>query len=447
MRCVASVRTSNCFGWVLGLLLWALNPAHAAGIVATGFQFEGDNSTTRFEVVLSADVGYVASVLPDPYRVIIDLANVDFDVPPGAGRKSKGLVKSVRYGIIDEGKSRIVIDTVGPVLITKSKLIAAKGKQKSRISLELMSISEDVFQAAFAKDHLPVRKAKPVARTAAAAAPGDIVGSVTKPPEVSQKPPRGPIAKPILKPVAQAKPNTQIVKPIRADGKKVVVIDPGHGGIDPGAVAPTATKEKDVVLAFAKALKLQMDATGRHHAILTRSDDTFVSLKDRVALARKEGADLFIAIHADTVRGKSVTGTTIYTLSETASDAEAEALAQKENRADVIAGIDLGQQNVDVADILIDLVHRESRNQATVFSRAALRHFKPVTKMTGKPLRSAGFTVLKAPDVPSILIELGFLSNAKDEERMTSPAWQKTLADALSDAIDGYFTSQVALGP
>jgi len=439
--------TPKGFGWVLCLLLLALSPAYAGGIVATAFQFDGDNSTTRFEAVLSADVGYTATVLPDPYRVIIDLANVSFDIPPGAGRKSKGLVKSVRYGIIDEGRSRIVIDTAGPVLITKSKLIAAKGKQKSRISLELMSISEGVFQAAFAQDHLPVKKAEPVAKVAAIL-PGDIVGSVTAAPDLQEKPVSPtPVLKPILKPIAKAKPNPQVVKPTRADGKKVVVIDPGHGGIDPGAVAPSATKEKEVVLAFAKALKQQMDKTGRHHVVLTRSDDSFVSLKDRVALARKEGADLFIAIHADTVRGASATGTTIYTLSETASDAEAEALAQKENRADVIAGIDLGQQNVDVADILIDLVHRESRNQATVFSRAALKHFKPVTKMTGKPLRSAGFTVLKAPDVPSILIELGFLSSAKDVERMTSPAWQNTLANALADAIDGYFASKVAFSP
>jgi N-acetylmuramoyl-L-alanine amidase len=438
---------------ILTLGLWlffgCVGVVRAGEIVASGFQIEGNATSTRFMAVLSEDVGYTASVLPDPYRVIIDMANVNFEVPPGAGRKPKGLVKAIRYGIIEEGKSRIVIDTTGPVLITKSRMIAAKGKQKSRISIDLVSIPEEIFKAAFAKDHAPkaIPDTKPKAEGPGIAttgeAPGEVVGSLSPAP--------GPVAKqilkPSLKPLSQPEPKAVAVRPKRADGKKVVVIDPGHGGMDPGAIAAGDTKEKDVVLSFAATLKTLMDADGRHHVVLTRSEDRFVSLKDRVALARKEGADLLIAIHADTVRGQSVTGTTIYTLSEKASDPEAEALAQKENRVDVIAGVDLGQQNEDVADILIDLVKRESKNKATLFSRAALRNFRTVTKMTGKPIRSAGFTVLKAPDVPSILIELGFLSNPKDVERLKSPLWQKTLAAALSQAIDGYFSDQVALNP
>jgi N-acetylmuramoyl-L-alanine amidase len=447
MRYKARPAIFECFVLLLAgvLCMWLGVPglAQAGQITASAFRIEGDNQLTSFEATLSADVGYAATVMPDPFRVIIDLADVGFNIPAGAGRKSKGLVKSVRYGIIEEGKSRIVIDTLGPVLITKSKLTPATGKQKSRITLELMSISEDIFLAAFAKDHqTEKRPPKPETRTAETEV-ADIVGSVTKAPDGAPKTnekSQGRAAS-----AATAKP--KFAKPIRADGKKVVVIDPGHGGIDPGAVAASSTKEKDVVLAFALALKEKLDAEGRHHVVLTRSDDTFVSLKDRVALGRSAGADLFIAIHADTVRGQSVTGTTVYTLSENASDAEADALAQKENRADVIVGMDLGQQKVDVADILVDLVQRESMNNATLFSRAVLKHFKPVTKMTGKPLRSAGFTVLKAPDVPSILIELGFLSNPKDEERLRSPAWQGTVSGALARAIDGYLTSQVALNP
>ncbi len=447
------------------LALAHVSAAQAGGIVATGFDITGDNKTTAFAAILTGDVGYTASVLPDPYRVIIDMAHVGFDLPPGAGRKPKGLVKSIRYGVIEEGKSRIVIDTNGPVLITKSTLLPAKGKKPARISIQLMSIPKDVFAAAYAIDNAqpevppslaeaeseenetvaaaepatavePASKKKPQAVQETAAEPGDVVGSVTL----------APVLKPTLKPLpGELKQKQAYVKPRRADGKKVIVIDPGHGGVDPGALSPSKTLEKDVVLAFGKTLKDILDADGRHHAVLTRDSDKFVSLKDRVAFARREGADLFIAIHADVLRGKTVTGTTIYTLSENASDAEAEELAQRENRADTIAGIDLGEQSEDVAGILIDLAQRDSRNQASMFSRATLRRFKDVTKMTGKPIRSAGFTVLKAPDVPSILIELGFLSNAKDEERLKTEAWRKSLAKALAAAIDSHFPSDVAV--
>jgi N-acetylmuramoyl-L-alanine amidase len=161
-------------------------------------------------------------------------------------------------------------------------------------------------------------------------------------------------------------------------------------------------------------------------------------------IARKAEADLFIAIHADTVRGASARGATVYTLSEKASDAEAAALAQKENRADIIGGVDLGGENQEITDILIDLAQRETKNHSMFFARRAVGELKPVTKMTGQPLRSAGFMVLKAPDVPSILIELGYLSSREDEALLTSGAWQKKIAGALGKAIDGYFANEIA---
>lgn len=453
------------------VIVAAVPLARAGDIVATGFDLQGDRDTTQFTAFMSEDVGYTASVLPDPYRVIIDMANVAFDVPPGAGRKPKGLVKAIRYGVVDDGKSRIVIDTAGPVLITRSTLEPKSGKKPARINIELLSISEDVFDAAFAIDKAKPKEiqqagAEALAATApdetpapvpampkaaeksaeASVEPGDIVGSVTPAREETAAAP--PVIKPTLKPVPGAqKPKAVAAKPVRSDGKKVIVIDPGHGGIDPGALSPSKTLEKDVVLAFAKEFKQVIEAGGRHHVVLTREDDHFLSLRDRVVFARKQGADLFIAIHADTLRGQTVTGTTIYTLSEKASDAESEALAQRENHADAIAGIDLAGQSEDVAGILIDLAQRDSRNQASMFSRATLRRFKDVTKMTGKPIRSAGFTVLKAPDVPSVLIELGFLSNAKDEERLKSPAWRTTVAKALAAAVDSHFSPAMAGNP
>ena len=198
------------------------------------------------------------------------------------------------------------------------------------------------------------------------------------------------------------------------------MIDPGHGGIDPGAIGLRKTREKDVVLAYGLALRKVLEASGNIDVLMTREDDRFLTLKERVRIARENEADLFIAIHADTVRGPEARGATIYTLSEKASDAEAEALAHKENRADTIAGIHFETESEEVTDILIDLVQRESKTHALVFAKKAVAEMKPVTTFTGKPMRSAGFMVLKAPDVPSVLVELGYLSSRHDEQQLTS---------------------------
>jgi N-acetylmuramoyl-L-alanine amidase len=226
--------------------------------------------------------------------------------------------------------------------------------------------------------------------------------------------------------------------------RRVIVIDPGHGGIDPGAIGVGKTKEKDVVLAFAQAFRDQLRATGRYDVIMTRDDDRFVTLKERVKVARRTQADLFIAIHADKVRGPTARGATVYTLSEKASDAEAEALAQKENLADVIGGVDLGGSNEEVNDILIDLTQRETKNHSLFFAKRAVRQLKPVTLMTGRPMRSAGFVVLKAPDIPSVLLELGYLSSDADEKLLNSDAWRKEVGAALVTAIDGYMATEIA---
>ena len=237
-------------------------------------------------------------------------------------------------------------------------------------------------------------------------------------------------------------PSDPPAKPENA--RRVIVIDPGHGGIDPGAVGLSKTKEKDVVLAFALVLRDRLLATGRYDVVMTRDDDRFVTLKERVRIARRAQADLFMAIHADKVRGPTARGATVYTLSEKASDAEAEALARKENLADVIGGVDLGGGSEEVNDILIDLTQRETNNHSMFFAKKAVRDFKPVTLMTGRPLRSAGFVVLKAPDIPSVLLELGYLSSDADEELLKSDAWRKEVGAALVTAIDGYMATEIA---
>ncbi len=387
---------------LLALALLLSLPALAAEPVVTGTRVGGDGNRTRFVADLTQVVSFNVYVLPDPYRVVIDLPDVTFDLPPGAGRKVRGLIGEFRYGVVGNGRSRIVIDTSGPVLIEKSFVIEPQSGQPARLVVDLVKTGEAAFLEAYKSETLKSQSA-----AAAATAPEE----PTAPP-----------------------------KSVR----KLVVIDPGHGGIDPGAIGLSRTKEKDVVLAFAQTLREKLDATGKYDVVMTRTGDEFVSLRDRVRLARQRQADLFIAIHADTVRGQSARGATIYTLSDKASDAEAEALAQKENRSDIIAGLDLDTGNQEVTGILIDLVQRESKNHSMVFARKAVAELRAVTGFTGKPLRSAGFVVLKAPDVPSVLVELGYLSSKTDERQLNSPDWRDKTAVALARAVDKYFSTEVA---
>ncbi len=363
--------------------------AETASAIVTAARVGGNEARTRFVTDLTLPAGYSVYVLPNPWRVIIDLKNVGFDLPPGSGAKVRGLIREYRYGQVENGRARIVLDTTGPVHIEKSFLVDAQAGQPSRIVVDIA----------------------PTANSAA----------------IEEVP-------------ASASPE----KPADNDGRKVVVIDPGHGGIDGGAVGIGRTKEKDVVLAFGLALRETLRSSGNYKVLMTRSSDKFLTLRDRVRLARDNKADLFIAIHADTVRGQSARGATIYTLSEKASDAEAEALAQKENRAGLIGGIDLGAESAEVTDILFDLVQRESKQHSMYFAKKAHAELRAVTDFTGKPLRSAGFVVLKAPDVPSVLIELGYLSSKADEQQLKSPVWRNKTAAAMARAVDKYFATEIA---
>lgn len=388
---------------LLLLALAAPNPARAADAVATGARVGGNENRTRFVADLTKSVSYTVFVLPDPYRVVIDMPNVSFDLPPGIGQKTRGLIVEYRYGQVAAGRSRIVMDTVGPVLIEKSFIVEPRAGQPARLVVDMVPTSEEAFLQTYREEE------EKAVTTAEAIVPLPI-------------------------PKLEAKDRA----------RKLIVIDPGHGGIDPGAVGINGTKEKDVVLGFALSLRDHLRKNGHYEVVMTRIGDTFVSLRNRVRLAREKKADLLIAIHADTVKGPQARGATIYTLSERASDAEAEALAHKENRSDIIGGLDLGAESEEVTDILIDLVQRESKSHSIVFAKKALGEMKTVTDFTGKPLRSAGFVVLKAPDVPSVLVELGYLSSRHDEAQLNAPAWRNKVAGAMTRAIDKYFATELA---
>ena len=379
--------------------------AEAKDAIISSARITGSMQSTRFEAEISSSVGFSATAVKSPYRVIIDLADVSFDLPAGAGRKAGGLVTSFRYGLVEERKSRIVLDVSGPVLIGKSEVVPANGKKPAHIMVEILPTTSENFKLTYELEH-----------------PQDGVVEQTA----------------AITTAAASPQSTQ------ADQRKVIVIDPGHGGIDPGAVSHKKTKEKDVVLAYGLALRDALQKSPSYKVVMTRDSDTFISLNERVKIARENKADLFIAIHADTVDEADVRGTTLYTVSDKATDAEAEALAQKENRADVIAGMDLGNQTKTVSDILINLAQRESKNQALYFTKKAVTQLLPFTRFRSKPVRSAAFVVLKAPDVPSVLVELGYLSSTNDEALLNSSDWRSNMAKAMAHAVDDYFGPSVA---
>jgi N-acetylmuramoyl-L-alanine amidase len=227
----------------------------------------------------------------------------------------------------------------------------------------------------------------------------------------------------------------------------IVAVDAGHGGIDTGAIGvDTKTQEKDVTLAFAKALADRLNREPGIKAFLTRSDDSFLSLSERVVIARQNHAGLFVSMHADTLKQKDIRGATVYTISDRASDKLAADLADRENLSDQIAGTATASEPPEVADILLDLTRRETQAFSISLAESVLASFKDQVGTINNPHRHAGFRVLQAPDVPSILLELGFLSNKEDEKLLLDGEWRNKMADLLTDAVKRYHTSMVENG-
>jgi len=256
--------------------------------------------------------------------------------------------------------------------------------------------------------------------------------------------------RPELKPtIAEAKAAMPLeaapAKPDPADPRPVIVIDPGHGGIDNGTQSDTEA-EKNLVLEFGLALRDRLEKSGKYRIVMTREDDTFVPLGERVRIARTQGAALFVSIHADALpKGEGdAQGATIYTLSDKASDAEAQRLADAENRADAIAGVNLTEEPTDVADILIDLAQRETRNFSNKFAHMLMSEMKTSMRMHKHPLKSAGFKVLKNPDVPSVLVEIGYVSNKADLEHLVSESWRSKAVGSIAQAIDVFMGKRLA---
>jgi N-acetylmuramoyl-L-alanine amidase len=380
--------------------------------IASEARLAGDAKQTRFVLDLDKAIQFRAFALADPYRVVVDIPQATFKLAAGAGTSGRGLIKAFRYGLVMPGGSRIVFDLSGPARIANSYVLEAANGQPPRLVLEL----EQMDHATFVQSLAP--ESRPQLRPAIADAADTPAAARAAAPPKPQAPP---------------------------DLRPVIVIDPGHGGIDNGTQASNET-EKNLVLGFGLALRDRIEKSGKYRVVMTRTDDTFIPLAERVRIARNQSAALFVSIHADALprREGDAQGATIYTLSDRASDLEAERLAEAENKADAIGGVNLTEEPTDVADILIDLAQRETRTFSNRFARLLMGEMKNTVRMHKHPLKSAGFRVLKAPDVPSVLIELGYVSNKGDLEHLVSESWRSRTIGSMAQAIDAFFAKRLA---
>ncbi|HEV7440344.1 MAG TPA: N-acetylmuramoyl-L-alanine amidase [Methylobacterium sp.] len=356
------------------------------------------NGSTKLTLTLSKPVEARAFVMERPDRAVIDLAEVNFQLAAETGRRREGLVQSFRYGLFAPGRSRIVVDLAGPATVGRIETTTRPRDGAVLLSIEFQRADREAFRkAAVASDPSPVQRK--------AAGPGE-----------------------------------------PADPRPLIMVDAGHGGIDPGAIAATGAFEKDIVFGFAQALVKRLEGSGRYRVRMTRDRDVFVPLGDRVRIAREAKADLFVSIHADSISAApQVRGATIYTGSEKATDVESARLADRENKADAAAGTDSSEGPSDIADILQELTLRETRGFSSGFARTLMGQLGPVMEMSTKPHREAGFKVLRSPDVPSVLVELGYLSSKRDLDLLQSETWRESVTGSMAKAVDLFFTNRATL--
>ena len=412
--------------FISSLLLLPTVSAEATEPVATNIRVGTHSEKTRFVIDVSDNIEFRIFALSDPYRIVIDLPQMVWRLPVDVIQRNlvgkRSLISNFRYGYFRPGLSRIVLDMKKPTRIKSAFIITPAADKNYRLVVDLVKTTRKLFLTSIRKSKL--RKSKKVVNKIRLGRVINLNNQL-------------PAAAPILK----KRTNDEIPKNRATVGatKPVIVIDPGHGGIDPGSTSGRVF-EKHITLAAAKVIESHLKTLGRYKVFLTRRNDKFIRLRKRIAIAKARGANLFISLHADAIKNKRIRGLSVYTLSEKASDKEAADLARKENKADVIAGVDLSTESPVVSDILIDLRQRNTMNESSKFAVGLVRHIRKVTKILSNAHRFAGFAVLKAPDVPSILIEMGFLSNRVDEKALLNPSYRAHLAHSIGKAVDDYFS-------
>ena len=397
---------------VLILLIFCLHAlgqgsqyARAADLVVTDVRISAAAGQTRIVMNLSDSANITPFTLADPNRLVLNMPETVWKLPASRQKEKGGLIKGFRFGKLGAGRSRAIFDLSGPARLTEHITLPPQGERRYRLVLDLVPVPEAEFRRL---------SGWPDAERSAGG-------------QSDLAPPRTP--------------------PKRT--KKLICLDPGHGGIDPGATGVSGALEKDIVLAAALEFQETLRRTGRYQIALTRDSDVFLSLKARVAYCRSRSADLMISIHADSAggAGAQAKGATIYTLSEKASDQEAEALAQSENQSDIIAGVDIGREDDVVSSILIDLAQRDTKANSVKFAKVLAPEMAKTGRSMPRSHKFAGFRVLKAPDVPSVLLEMGYLTNADDELQLKSETWRRQLAQAVLRALDAYFAAAPAKAP
>ncbi len=397
--------------------------------LATDIRIGSHADKTRFVIDISEDVKFKVFTLSNPYRVVIDLPEMGWRLPENiledVVRRSPsgktGVISRFRYGLFRSGLSRVVLDLKNPAKIKAAFVLPPAEGKRYRLVLDLASTTRAEYQASL----------RPPLNNPGKDPEKDLSETVAK---LTQPSANG-ILPPGHKPLRNGSGNAADV----VSRKPVIIIDPGHGGMDPGSTSGRVF-EKHITLAIAKKIQAHLNSLGRYTVRLTRQKDSFIRLRKRIAIARAHKADLFISLHADAIKSKRVRGLSVYTLSEKASDKEAADLAEKENKADLIAGMDLSTESKEVTNILIDLAQRETMNESSRFAAGLVKQIRKFTKTLSNAHRFAGFAVLKAPDVPSILIEMGFLSNRADERALLDNKFRASFARSIGKGIDDYFS-------
>ncbi len=356
-------------------------------------------------IVMDADsqFDYKVFLLNEPRRLVVDTQNAEASSKLQQSVAANDFVSSVRLGTAGAGGVRVVFDLLRPVTVKKVFMLQPQSKFSWRFVIDLEPASEREFAAKVGND---------------SAISNDSYGQNRQ--------------------IAKASSASKAM-PAKKSAKKIIVLDPGHGGVDPGAIGISGVYEKNITLAMARELKEELDKRGKYTVYLTRNRDIFIPLRDRVKISRRHDADLFLSIHADSAANKKATGLSVYTLSEKASDKEAAALAEKENKADIVAGLNFAEHSKEVSDVLLNLAQRETLNRSSEFATFMVQEMRKSTHTLDNTHRFAGFAVLKAPDVPSVLMELGYLSNRAEEKQLQQKSYRKKLAVSAAKAIDRYF--------
>ncbi|HTJ65459.1 MAG TPA: N-acetylmuramoyl-L-alanine amidase [Alphaproteobacteria bacterium] len=462
----ASRKTVSAAGFA-GLCLFTVGAANAAQLFDV--HLSANDAQTEIVLGLTQQTQFQVDLEPGGAaggRVTADFAGINL-VPGAAVMRGIGLVRSYHAEPLPGGGVRLVLDLARPAVISSTRAFPASSGKPPRVVIDLAaSDAPSVRTAAISPSRPAPTYPKPAPR------PDDIAALLQKPepagpppapvavkpkptvvaPERKEEPqpefeivPAAAIVEPPVKPRAEKPSIAGIISP-----RRTIVIDAGHGGIDPGAESVAGYHEKEVTLATARLLRTALEQTGRYKVVLTRDSDVYLKLHERVARARAAHGDLFISLHADSVAdsglqsasARSTRGASIYTLSETASDAESDRYAQRENRADAIGGVNLGDQSDDVAGILVDLTVRETVNDGNRLANMMVQSLENggIGILPTTPHRSAGFAVLKSPDIPSVLIEMGYLSDMADARALADPRHQAQIARAIVDGVDHYFS-------